>query len=279
MQRSLTRCKYAFVFIVFAMLFSTVDAGAQFQGPVSGPPPGETYILEGAFGLWLPSANISIASGGTGALTGIPGTLIDFKKDLGLQDQGFPELHFELRPLKQHKFRLQFIPVSYEQTATLPRDVIFNGQRYRAGTPVNSTLDWKAYRFGYEYDFIVKDRGFAGFIVDFKYTDVNVTATNAVLNEFAEAHAPIPAIGGVGRVYVVPNVSITGEVTGFKLPSGLFEDSTGHYIDVDIYGTVNFSRNVGVQVGFRLFDVGYVVKSDIGNLTLKGIFFGLVARY
>ena len=40
--------------------------------------------------------------------------------------------------------------------------------------PVNSTLDWKAYRFGYEFDFVIKNRGFAGFIIEAKYTDVAV---------------------------------------------------------------------------------------------------------
>ena len=77
----------------------------------------------------------------------------------------------------------------------------------------------------------------------------------------------------------MPNISITGEVTGFKLPDKLIRDSSGHYFDVDIYGTVNFTNNVGVQVGYRSFDVGYVVTTDTGSFTLKGMFFGVVARY
>ncbi len=81
------------------------------------------------------------------------------------------------------------------------------------------------------------------------------------------------------RGYVVPNISITAEVTGFKLPESLIKDTTGHYVDVDIYGTVNFTNNVGVQVGYRSFDVGYLVESDTGSFTLKGMFFGIVARY
>jgi hypothetical protein len=281
MQTRVPRRLYAVGPFLCSLLLLAAPVRAQFQprSAASDAPPGETYHVEAAVGFWLPSADISITSGGSGALTGILGTEIDAKTDLGLTDRRFPEFHVELRPARHHKFRFQYIPISYEQTSTLPRDVVFNGQRYPQGFPTASTLDWKAYRFGYEYDFIATDRGYGGFIVDFKYTDVTVTLNSSGLSEFAQAHAPIPTLGGVGRVYVVPSVSITGEVTGFKLPEKAFKDSSGYYLDVDIYGTVNFTRNVGVQAGFRSLDVDYVLKTDAGSFALKGLFFGLVARY
>ena len=77
----------------------------------------------------------------------------------------------------------------------------------------------------------------------------------------------------------MPNISITGEVTGFKLPQSVFKDKSGHYLDVNVYGTLNFTNNVGVQAGYRALDVGYLVDADTGSFTLKGLFFGLVARY
>src|SRR2546427_380369 len=83
----------------------------------------------------------------------------------------------------------------------------------------NPTADWKALRLAYEYDFVVKSRGFGGFIIEDKQTDVMVDlVTPFVPEQFAHARAPIPALGGIVRVYPVPRVSITGEVTGFKLP-------------------------------------------------------------
>ena len=106
-----------------------------------------------------------------------------------------------------------------------------------------------------------------------------VQLTSPVLNEFASARAPLPALGGIGRFYVVPNISITGEVTGFKLPDSIDSRYGGHYVDIDIYGTVNFSDNFGVKGGFRSLDMGYLVKQDSGSFTLRGIYFGVVARY
>jgi hypothetical protein len=240
---------------------------------------GESYHVEGGALLWFPSAELTVASGGSGALSGLEGTTIDAKRDLGLVDKRLPQLNLVLRPSRPHKFRLQYIPIKYEQSATLQRNIDFNGQRYRLGIPVNSILNWKAVRFGYEYDFITRNRGYGGFIVEAKYTDVRVDLASPFQREFAHARAPIPALGGVARVYVVPNISITGEVTGFKLPDSIDKRYAAHYVDVDIYGTINFTNNVGAQVGYRSLDLGYLIKQDKGSFTLRGLYFGIVARY
>jgi hypothetical protein len=79
-------------------------------------------------------------------------------------------------------------------------------------------------------------------------------------------------------VYVAPNISITGEFTGFRLPD-IGEDYEGRYYDFDLYGTVNFTDHVGAQLGYRSFDVFYRVENDQGTLKLKGLYFGGVARF
>ena len=251
---------------------------AQFKPrPVSDPATGETYHIEAAAGFWSPSADMSISS----ESLGIVGTTIDFKNDLGLMDTRFSELHLVLRPARKHKFRFQFIPIDYTQIDhTLTRKIIFNGQAYTVGLPVNSELNWKAFRFAYEYDFLYRDRWFAGVVLDAKYTDVTATLQAPPnTNEFTHAQAPIPAIGGIARFYVVPNVSITGELTGIKIPDSVSTKYKAHYADFDIYGTVNFTNNIGAQLGYRTFDIGYTFKSDSGSFVLKGLYFGVVARF
>ena len=268
---------YALVFFITSFVLLAAPARAQFKPrPINDPATGESYHIEAAAGFWFPAAELSISS----QQFGIQGSSIDFTKDLGLTDRRFPELRLEVRGGRS-KLRLQYIPIKYEQTGTLPREIIFNGQRYRVGLPVTSSLDWKAYRAGYEYDFVRRDRGFAGFILELKYTDVSasLTSTAPLIAEAIQARAPIPAIGLNFRAYVVPNVSITGEVTGFKLPERLVKDTQGHYLDIDVYATLNFTNNVGVQAGYRSLDVGYVVKTDTGSFLLKGLYFRLVARY
>jgi len=264
-----------------ALLLVAAPGFAQFRPrTVTEQTTGETFHVEGAAEYWNPTADLTVTSAGTGALAGVPGSQINAKRDLGFTDKRLPQLELVLRPSRSHKFRLQYIPIKYERLAfQLPATIDFNGQRYTVGLPVNSTLNWKAARFGYEYDFITKSRGFGGFIVEAKYTDVRVDIASPFRTEFAHARAPIPALGGIGRVYVVPHVAITGEVTGFKLPDSIDNRYAAHYVDVDVYGTVNATNNVGVKVGYRSLDLGYLVKQDSGSFVLKGIYFGIVARY
>jgi hypothetical protein len=270
---------YTMIALALACLLWSAPARAQFQPrDVSDPATGEQYHVEGAIGLWFPTTEMQISS----TALNIVGTVIDFKTDLGLQDQKFSEFHLVVRPGRQHKFRMQFIPLDYEQTATLNRRLVFNGQAYDVNLPINSKLDWKAWRFGYEYDFIARDRGFGGFIVDLKYTDVTASLASPIRSDFVHAQAPIPTIGGIFRVYPVPNVAITGEITGLTLgwaPESIRGTSNGHYADFDFYGTVNFTNNIGVQAGFRRFDVGYELKNDTGAFTVTGLYLNLVARY
>jgi len=261
-----------------AVLLLASPAAAQFTPrSLNDPATGEQFHIEGAAGFWMPSANMSIAS----EALGIVGSTIDFKTDLGLTDQRLSELQVVGRPARRHKLRFAYIPIDYVQDNgfKIPHDIIFNGQKYASGIPTNSELLWKAYRFAYEYDFITRNRGFGGFIVEAKYTDVTASLETPVVNQFIHAKAPIPAIGGIARYYVVPNISITGEVTGVKIPDSISKEYKAHYADVDIYGTLNFTNNIGVQGGFRSIDVGYHVDSDTGSFVLRGIYFGVVARY
>lgn len=278
---------YAAAAMSAALLVST-PAFAQYRPqPIGDPSPGENYHIEFSAAYWYPSADIGIASAGSGALAGIAGTTIDFKNDLGLTDQHFPQLKLVLRASKRNKFRAELIPIKYEQAAQLNRTVVFNGQRYNIGLPVNSSLDWKAWRFAYEFDIISRDRGYLGIVLDAKYTAVSATLTSPLAAEFAHAKAPIPAIGAIGRVYVVPYFSVTAELTGFKVPDigsqtigGIAEPKyRAHYADFDLYGTLNFTNYIGAQLGYRVLDLGYLVNADSGTLTMKGLYFGAVVRY
>lgn len=265
-----------YAILTAALVLAAVPASAQFTPRATDDPAtGEQYIIEGAAGFWRPTADMTISS----EALGIVGSSINFKNDLGMTDQRFGELKAVFRPAKKHKLRFQYIPIKYSQSATLTRSITFNGQLYQIGLPVNSQLEWKAYRFTYEFDVVSRDRWFAGLLLDAKYTDVKAALQSPVVEEFAHARAPIPAIGGIARFYVVPNISITGEFSGLKIPDSISEEYKAHYADLDIYGTVNINRYIGGQIGFRTFDVGYLVEKDTGSFVLKGIYFGMVARY
>ena len=258
------------------LAFTAAPAAAQYAG-LSDPATGENYHVEIGGYLWSPSPTILITS----EALGIAGSEIDFVEDLGVEDKTFRQLKVVLRAARKHKFRFEYTPIAYEQETTLRRTIIFNGQRYDVALPVESELRWNAMRFGYEWDFIYRDRGFFGLLLDLKYTDVKaeLNSLGGALSEFVSAKAPIPAIGAIGRVYPLANVSLTGEFSMFRLPEGIDEDYRGRYYDFDIYGSVNFTDHFGAQLGYRSLSVFYRVETDQGDMKLKGLYFGGVARF
>jgi hypothetical protein len=261
-----------FVLVVVSAAPAYAQYGAR---SVSSRATGENYHVEVAGAFWNPTPDIVITS----ESLGIIGSEIDFVEDLGIEKGTFPQLKVVLRPATKHKFRFEYTPISYDATATLRRDIIFNGILYPIALPVESELKWRAYRFGYEWDFVYRDRGFAGLLLEAKYTDVSTTLTNVLDTEYIRARAPIPAVGFIGRGYVAPNISITGEFSFFKLPDSIHEDYGGNFYDFDLYGTVNFNDYVGVQGGYRSIVVFYRIENDEGNLKVQGLYFGGVVRF
>jgi len=268
--------------LLLCLIFTiVVPAQAQYATSGSERATGENYHVEFGGYFWFPSPTIIIRSE---ALTEAHiGSTIDFVKELGFENQRFSQIKAVLRPAKKHKFRFEYTPIKYENpNALITRDIIFNGQIFRLSLPVDARVKWNAFRFGYEYDFVYRDRGFVGLILEAKYTDVEAELSQFALGltEFARARAPIPAIGAIGRIYVVPNISITGEFSGFRLPTSIDEDYQAHYWDFDLYGSVNFTDHFGAQLGYRSFDVFYLIDDeDEGTLKLKGFYFGAVARF
>ncbi|HTI38773.1 MAG TPA: hypothetical protein VL484_14510 [Vicinamibacterales bacterium] len=267
-----------------ALLGAAAPAAAQYGAqPISNRATGETYHVEAGIYFWDPTPDLVIASEALGQIA----DRIDFVNDLGIEKSTFRQFRITVRPGTKHKFRFEFTPVRYEAQKTITRTFVFNGQRYTIGLPVSSEVKWNAYRFGYEWDFVYLDRGFVGLVLETKYTDVQATLNANFAGfadtEFTHAKAPIPAIGITGRGYVTSNISITGEFTGFKLPQIGSDTSanrySGKYFDFDLYGTVNFTNNFGVDAGWRSFDVDYLAKSDSGTLKLNGFYFGGKARF
>lgn len=269
------RTRVAAVFVVCVIL-SSAPASAQYRAMGSGNrATGENYRVEVGGFFWNPTPEAFVTSE---SLPGILGTRIDFVEDLGLEKSRHTQLKVVLRAGEKHKLRFEYTPLKYEQVGTIRRDLVFNGITFPAALPTESQLTWRAYRFAYEWDFVYRDRGFVGLVLEAKHTDIEATLTNVLDTEFVRARGPIPAIGVIGRGYVTPNISITGEFGFFKLPD-IDEDYQGSYYDFDLYGTVNFSDNFGAQLGYRSLDLLIRIDNDEGDLKMKGIYFGGVARF
>ena len=260
---------------IVALLSVARPADAQLARP-RDPAIGEAYSTELLGGLWNPTPAIVVSSDAPGMV----GTDIDAVSDLGVIQKRHRELRLVLRPAWQHKVRIQYLPMEYQADTVLNRTVVFGGLTYDAGSPVTTTVTWRAWRFGYEYDVIYRDRyrdrGFLGVIAEVKYTDIETQLEGPIGVRTARTRTPIPAIVGIGRVYPLSNVSLTVELTGVKLPNEWYQTK---YVDLDAYGTLNFSDSLGIQAGYRSLDLDYRFDDEAGRLTLEGWYVAGVVRF
>lgn len=252
-------------------------AAAQYTAPpLSGLAIGERYHAELSGTLWNPDLMGIVSSDEFGHA----GTALDFAADLGFQQTRFTDVRFVARAARKHRFKLQYTPISYAASSVLKREIVFRGQRYQAALPISSTFDWKIARFGYEYDFVYRDRGFVGFLIEGRYTQfgASLAAPLVGLSEFTTAKAPLPALGLVGRGYVAPNVAINVEVSGFRLPD-IDPKYAADYWDWDVNGVINLTNYVGVQVGWRRMSTFLKIEDDSGDFKFQGLWFGASVRY
>jgi hypothetical protein len=301
------------LFVAVALAISMTSSSAEAQVPQQPPPTppaqpaqpapstepvpsfvpiGETFHFEVSVDGWstLPSTmkysdtetiTTTAATGTTSAVTTtVVGTNIDFKQQLGLHNQWFPAFHVVIRPQEKQKIRFDFFPLYYKQSATVPATVNFNGQTYLAGQIVTSSLYWNEWQLGYEYDALTFERGYIGGVVGANFYAVSGQLSNDSQSGQAGVHIPMPGLGAIGRFYVTPRFSLTGAYTGYWLP-GSDTSTHGHVNDVELYGTINVSKYVGIQGGFRLFQAAHHFNSPVntGDFLINGGFIGGTVRY
>ena len=252
-------------------------ARAQTTDVPTGPRPavGERYHVEVSGNLWNPNLLGMVSS----EQFGILGSDIDFVGDLGYERTRFRDLRIVLRPGKKHRFRMQYTPVRYEAETILTRPIVFNGVKFETNIPVNSEFNWRVWRLGYEWDFLYRPRGFVGVLFDVRHTTMEAEISSIITaTEYTRARAPLPAIGIVGRAYVIPELAINFEVSGFRLPD-VDPKYQANYFDWDLHGTFNVNEHVGFQLGWRKVSTYLAIESDKGDLQVKGMWFGAAVRY
>jgi hypothetical protein len=258
------------------VLLGAGRAHAQFNAPAK-PAPGEDFHVELGLMYWKPTPELTLSTSGLSA-AGIDH--VDFVKEFDIQDERFKELRVTLHPGRKHKINFSNVPVRYNQDATLERTITFRGQTFPVSVAANADIKWDLLRIGYEWDVVSASRGLLGITADLRYNHVQgvITAAN-VGTASTDQKAPIPAIGFVARAYPHRNFSITAEVGGFKVPESWSERFQGKFVNADFYGTLSFTRFLAVQGGYRSVVANYVVDEDLGDLKLKGVYFGGLVRF
>jgi hypothetical protein len=271
--------RYGSAIVAFTvMLLASAHAEAQFAARPAPLPPAENFHVELALNWWTPTPELVI---GSPEFSVVGSNTIDFVQEFAIENKRFREFRATIKPGRKHKIRFSYVPVLYEQSTQITRTITINGRTFPVTATVDSKVDWKLWRYGYEWDFVARSAGFVGLIGELKYNKVSASLTSAQANvtATADATAPVPTVGIIARGYPHKVFSITGEFTGFKVPSGFGENFDAKFYDFDLYGMVNIGRAAAVQFGYRSIVTDYLVDDDSGDLKLKGPYIGGSIRF
>jgi hypothetical protein len=240
---------FATILCVFAGLSVAIPAEAQYGArrarSSSNRATGETYHVEVAGTIWNPTPNIVISSEGLGQL----GDNIDFVNTLGIEQQKFKQFKSSCGPGRSTSSASTYADQEIRPARSIASRSSSTDSAY-VGIPVQTSWSGRRTRFGDEWiSFLYKTAGSPA-VSRPNYTDVKATLTATVGARSSRTRAPIPAIGFIGRGYIVPNIS-DGEFSAFsrRRKRCNSDDYSGEYYDFDLYGTVNFTDHSAPQVG------------------------------
>ncbi len=228
----------------------------------------------GEFRYWRPTLESEIVASSAALL----GTTIDPVSDLGLdEEQNAFEGRVGLTLLGRHKFRIGYLPLSFDGDRVITRTITFQGQTFTANVDrVLTDLDVKILRAGYEFDFFKTPVGYLGVLLEVHYFDVQArlrTITSAK-DESADFKFPFPAVGLAFRAYPITRIlSVGAEVVGVTI------GSKGHYLDGEASVTLSPWPFVELTGGYRVIDLHGEEGDDSFDFRLHGPFASLTVRF
>jgi hypothetical protein len=204
------------------------------------------------------------------------GTDTKLVDDLGFEERkNFFQGRLQVKFLKKHKFNLEYIPLKWDADKVVTRTIEFSGEKYTVGTRVQSSLDLKFLKGGYEYDFLVGKLGFLGGTLDVLVANASVQlkAPDLGIDQKEDKTVPIPMIGLIGRIYPIKWVNLTAKASG--LPLG----SYGYVFDAEASVNINPIKYLGISGGYRYFAVNAKYEDNSLDYRLDGPFVGLDLRF
>jgi hypothetical protein len=207
------------------------------------------------------------------------GTGIDFKADLGLKDENFPDGRFTWYTGPNSKLRLAYNQVAYDGDKNIGRTIEFGGSIYPVGTRVITDLDIKYLRLGWAWQFITIAKGKVklGTLLEAKglLMKISVEAPNLIppIKESVRFRGILPTLGSALDINPHKIVNIFAEV------SGIYAGEYGSFLDGEAGVKIIPIKNLSVLGGYRIFYLKAEDDSDFAKLKISGPFVGATLRF
>lgn len=198
-----------------------------------------------------------------------PGSLNDLDKDLGLPtDRRTFRLALAVRPLEHHLLRMYgSVPEYYKGANTLSRTLRTRRATYLAGTEVVSEMANGCFGFGYDLDFLVGPRWYAGLNGDLKYlyTKVRMSGAGVGMEDTLAINEMTPCLGAHAESKLpVPALFSDQPMTlgGFARMTYGMTPNFLNYVDISVGASLDLRTAIGPVVSAR---IGYEHESFFHN--------------
>ena len=209
-------------------------------------PPAEDYKLRVEVYRWSPTLTSQLQEGASGQ----PGTLLDPKVDLGINDTKTFEAAGTLRLSPRLKLRASYTRLNYSGDTQASRTFLFDGNSYNINTHVISSLKGAYYTGDVEWDFVKNQSAYLGLLVGGKLIslDANLSAPDQALSSATSTRVPVPVLGLAGRAYA-GRFSLSGEASGLTI------GKRGNVYELNGALQFHFSDRLAVEGGYRLLHI------------------------
>jgi len=205
------------------------------------------------------------------------GSDLDFKSDLGLEDENFPEIKLICHRGPNNKYELSYTQIGYSADKIVTRNIEFSGNTYTSGSRVTTDLDIKYLSFVWVWQFInlPQDKLKFGTVAGVKAlsADMELNAPSLGISKSDSIIGGLPVIGAALDINPISMIGLFAEV------SGLSAGSYGYFLDAEAGVKLVPIRFVCLTGGYRLINMRADRDSDFAEIKFKGPFVGGVIRF
>ena len=180
---------------------------------------------------------------------GNQGTLFSLKNDFQTPVSPFLRLRVGYLINGKNHFSVLYAPLKIRVTSSLEKDILFEGEYFKANIPIEAVYTFNSYRLTYNRRIISKDNFKFGLGLSAKIRDAGVSLKNSELlsENFRIGFAPL--------INLLVNWDISKKMGVDFFGEGIIA-SKGRAIDLSLSGKYSLTKNLQGNIGYRLLEGG-----------------------
>ena len=196
------------------------------------------------------------------------GTFFSLKNDFQTPVSPFFRLRVGCLSNGKDHFSFLYAPLNIVETGTIEKDILFDGNNFKANMPIEAVYKFNSYRFTYNRRIINKENFKFGIGLSAKIRDAGVSLKNKELlsENFSVGFAPL--------INLIANWDISQKMGVDFFGEGIAA-TKGRAIDLSLSGRYIFSNNLQGNIGYRLLEGGANGTNGYNFIQLHFIFASL----